>query len=215
MTEQRGSSEEPHQTRQVAESFGVDAARYDRARPPYPVELISRIVELSPGTHVLDVGCGTGIQARQFAAAGCQVLGVDPDTRMAEFARASGLDVEVSTFEEWEPASRTFDAVVAGQAWHWVDPAAGAVKAARVLRGGGPLALFAHVFEPPAEIARVQDEVIRRVVPDLPADVRPSGGGLAGYREMFDKPAAGIAATGEFGEVAQWRFDWERSYTRD
>ncbi|MGW3626958.1 methyltransferase domain-containing protein [Streptomyces sp. NPDC000880] len=32
----------------------------------------------------LDVGCGTGIAARQFQAVGCRVLGVEPDARMAD-----------------------------------------------------------------------------------------------------------------------------------
>src|SRR5436190_13512061 len=117
----------------MAESFGIDPARYDRTRPPYPDAMIERIVAAGPGPDFLDVGCGTGIEARQFRAAGRAVLGVEPDPRMAAFARASGVDdVEVATFEAWEPAGRTFDAVVAGTAWHWVDPAAGAAKAARV-----------------------------------------------------------------------------------
>src|SRR3954447_15322634 len=90
---------------------------------------------------------GTGIAARQFRAAGCTVLGVEPDARMAEFARRSGVEVDVATFEAWDPAGRHFDAVVAGTAWHWVDPVAGAAKAARVLRPGGRLAPFHHVFE--------------------------------------------------------------------
>src|SRR5664280_386853 len=88
---------EPHRARQVAESFGVDAERYDRARPRYPDALVQRIVEASPGGEVLDVGCGTGIAARQFQALGCTVLGVDPDPRMAEFARQSGVDAEYRT----------------------------------------------------------------------------------------------------------------------
>ena len=56
---------------------------------------------------------------------------------MAEVARRRGLAVEVAAFEAWEPAGRRFDAVVAGQAWHWIDPDAGAAKAAEVLRPGG------------------------------------------------------------------------------
>src|SRR5919108_4009382 len=103
----------PHQARQVAESFGSDPDRYDRARPRYPDALVERIVAASPGPDVLDVGCGTGISARQFQAAGCTVLGVDVDARMAEFARRSGLEVEVATFEAWHPADRAFDAVIA------------------------------------------------------------------------------------------------------
>mgnify|MGYP004495330689 CR=1 FL=1 len=116
---------QPHQHRQVAESFGSDPERYDRTRPRYPDAMVERIVAASPGPDVLDVGCGTGIAARQFQAAGCRVLGVDPDARMAEQARRHGVEVEVATFEAWDPAGRTFDAVVAGQAWHWVDPVAG------------------------------------------------------------------------------------------
>jgi SAM-dependent methyltransferase len=81
----------------MAGSFGVDPERYDRARPRYPDALVERIIAASPGLDVLDVGCGTGIAARQFQALGCTVLGVEPDARMAEFARHSGVEVEVAT----------------------------------------------------------------------------------------------------------------------
>src|SRR5262245_17859684 len=133
---------EPHRHRTVAESFGVDPERYDRTRPPYPEAMIERILAVGAGTAVLDVGCGTGIAGRQFLASGCTVLGVEPDPRMAGFARQTGLSVEVATFEAWEPAGRTFDAVVSGTAWHWIDPVAGAAKAAQMLRPGGVLAPF-------------------------------------------------------------------------
>jgi ubiquinone/menaquinone biosynthesis C-methylase UbiE len=49
--------------------------------------MVDRIVAASPGPDVLDVGCGTGIAARQFQAAGCRVVGIDVDARMAEWAR--------------------------------------------------------------------------------------------------------------------------------
>lgn len=199
----------------MAESFGADAERYDRARPRYPDALVDRIVAASPGPDVLDVGCGTGIDARQFQSASCTVLGVDPDARMAEFARRSGVEVEVATFEDWDPAGRVFDAVVAGQAWHWVDPVAGATKAARVLRPGGLLAVFAHVFEPPSGVADAFAAVYRRVVPDSPFDVRSTRNGVDLYQAMFAKFADGIREVGGFDEPEQWRFDWEQSYTRD
>ena len=134
------AASEPHRQREVAESFGVDPALYNRARPAYPEALIERILAATPGRDILDVGCGTGIVARQFQAAGCTVLGVEPDTRMAKFARGKGVEVDVATFEAWEPAGRMFDAVVAGTEWHWIDPVAGAAKAALVLGRGGVLA---------------------------------------------------------------------------
>jgi len=206
---------EPHRHRQIAESFGTDPERYDRTRPRYPDALIERIVAASPGPDLLDVGCGTGTATRQFRDAGRTVLGVEPDARMAEFARGTGLDVEVATFENWEPAGRTFDAVVAGTAWHWVDPVLGAAKAAQVLRPGGLLAPFHHVFEVPRPVAEAFATVYQRVVPDSPFDLRSLRQGLDLFQPFFDKVADTIRASGAFGEPEQWRFDWERSYTRD
>src|SRR4051794_34632573 len=174
---------EVHRQRAVAESFGVDPARYDRARPPYPATLVERIVAAGrarsgadgPPVALVDVGCGTGIEARQFLAAGCRVLGVEPDGRMAEFARGTGVEVEVATFESWDPADRFFDAVVAGQFWHWVDPVTGAAKAAQVLRPGGRLAVFWHVFAPPDDVAEAFATAFHRAVPDAPFDFRSMG----------------------------------------
>jgi SAM-dependent methyltransferase len=199
----------------MAESFGTDPQRYDRARPGYPDALVARIVAGSPGPDLLDVGCGTGIAARQFQAAGCAVLGVEPDARMADFARARGLPVEVATFEAWEPAGRTFDAVIAAQSWQWVDPAAGAVKAAQVLRPGGRLALFGHVFEPPAEVAEAFAAAYRRAVPDSPFNGQPARRALELYQAGYAKLADRIRETAQFEDPEQWRFDWERPYTRD
>ena len=203
-----------HQYRQVAESFGADAGRYDRARPSYPGALVERIVAGSPGLGVLDVGCGTGIAARQFQAAGCRVLGVEPDVRMADFARRNGVEAEVATFEAWDAAGREFDAVIAGQAWHWVDPVAGAAKAAQVLRPGGRLAVFWYVFQPPADLGEAFSAVYRRVLPGSPFS-RGTMPGLDAYSALFTKVADGIRQAGAFGDPEQWRFGWDRPYTRD
>jgi len=206
---------ESHQYREMAESFGIDPERYDRTRPRYPDGLVERILAASPGRDVLDVGCGTGISARQFREAGGRVLGVEPDARMAGFARRTGIEVEVGTFEDWDSAGRRFDAVVAGQAWHWVDPAAGAAKAARVLRPGGRLAAFWHVFDPPPEVADAAGAVYRRLVPDSPVSLQarpPQPGRIAAG--FTDKAADGMRQAGGFGDPERWRYDWERSYTR-
>jgi SAM-dependent methyltransferase len=213
----RPSVDEPYQHRQIAESFGSDAARYDRARPRYPDPMVARIVAASPGPDVLDVGCGTGIEARQFQAAGCMVLGVEPDARMADFARRTGVEVEVATFETWESAGRAFDAVIAGTAWHWVDPVAGAAKAAQVLRPGGRLAPFHHVFQSPPEMMEALAKVYRRVAPDSPFNLSSqlTRSALDAYQPLFAKIADGIREVGGFSDPEQWRFDWEQSYTRD
>ncbi|MFI5909516.1 class I SAM-dependent methyltransferase [Dactylosporangium sp. NPDC051541] len=207
-------SGESHEARTVAESFGADAERYDRARPSYPDALIERILAASPGRDVLDVGCGTGIVGRRLRAAGATVLGLDPDPRMAEVARRHGLDVEVAKIEEWDPAGRAFDALVAGQTWHWVDPALGAAAAARLVRPGGLVALFWNGVEPPPEVGAATGEALRHVFPDLPGRKSFSFGGTA-YAPLAEKAAAALRPTGAFSEPELWMFPWERPYTRD
>jgi SAM-dependent methyltransferase len=201
------------QFRQVAEGFGANADQYDRARPSYPAALVERVLATSPGSRVLDVGCGTGIVARLFQAAGAEVLGVDPDERMAARARAHGLEVEVARIEDWDPAGRQFDAAVAGQAWHWVDPAAGARQVARALAPGGRLAVFWNASRAPAELGEAMAAAIRKALPGAPVQ-----GGLPGpdgYARLADRAADGMRAIGAFAEPEQWRFDWERDYSRD
>jgi SAM-dependent methyltransferase len=175
--------------------------------------MVDAIIAVLPGRDVLDVGVGTGVSARPFQVAGCRVLGVDVDARMAEFARRGGLEVEVAKFEDWDPAGRTFDAVIAGQTWHWVDPVAGAAKAAEVLRPRGRLALFWNVAEAPSDLSEAFAAAYRRVLPDSPFS-RGATAGLAAYSGQFAKAAHGIREEGAFGELEQWRFDWRWSYTR-
>ncbi|GIF17423.1 SAM-dependent methyltransferase [Actinoplanes tereljensis] len=202
---------ESHHQREAAESFGAEAERYDRARPSYPQELIHRIVENSPGREVLDVGCGTGIAARQLIEEKQEVLGLDVDPRMAEQARRQGLEVEVSKFEDWDPKGRQFDTVVAAQAWHWVDPIAGAAKAAEVLKPGGRIALIWNVFEPEPAARKVFAAANVSGFPNLWAGDRPI---LDTYNLMFENAEDGLEKSGYFTRAERWRADWDRVYTR-
>ncbi|WP_305788019.1 class I SAM-dependent methyltransferase [Symbioplanes lichenis] len=201
--------------RQVAEGFGADPDRYDRTRPRYPDALVRRVAGDRAGLDVVDVGCGTGIAARQFQAAGCTVLGVEPDPRMAEVARRRGLVVEMSAFETWDPAGRSFDAVVAGQTWHWLDAVAGARKAAQVLRPGGRLAVFWNAEVPPPDALRAFGEVYRRMLPGSLVARQWTNDSLAGYAELGRKAADGMERSGGFGPPEETRDDWERTYSRD
>lgn len=210
----RGSEREPHRARELAESFGADAARYDRARPRYPAAMVERVVAAMPGRQVVDVGCGTGIAARQFQAAGCSVVGVEVDARMAEWARHTGLEVEVAAFESWDPVGRVFDAIVSGQTWHWIEPVTGTAKAAEVLRSSGVLAVFWNVFRPSPEVAGAFSRVYRRVMPDLALDpwaIPP----LDAYAGVLARAGDGMRAAGAFSAPQHWQFDWQRTYTRD
>lgn len=204
-----------HHQRQMAESFGSDADRYDRARMDYPDELIARVLELAPGPEVLDVGCGTGIEARQLQVTGANVLGVEPDARMAAYARSRGLVVEESRFEDWDAAGRTFDAVVAAQAWHWVDPVAGAAKVRDVLRPGGLFAAFWNVYDPPAPVGDALLDGLSQVAPDLPLDREAMKQADKTYEEGARQVGERFVELGGFTEPEPWRFCWSREVTRE
>jgi SAM-dependent methyltransferase len=201
-------------SKRLAGSFGAEAARYDRTRPPYPGELVNRIVAASPGPRVVDVGCGTGKLSRQLQAAGFEVLGVEHDELMAEFARGTGVPVEVSKFEAWDPAGREFDAVVAGQSWHWLDPDEGRRQVARVLRPGGVFVALWHVFAMPDPVAEALTEVYRRIAPEVPFRIGHNGAeALASYRSGCEQTAETFVGTGEFSGSEQWSTRWDQTYT--
>ncbi|MBA0048434.1 class I SAM-dependent methyltransferase [Mycobacteroides sp. LB1] len=146
MTEQTRPA---HTDRRRAESFGESADAYDRHRPRYPQPLIDELVSRGQ-TRALDVGAGTGIAAAQLISAGAQVLAIEPDARMARVAAGKGIDVDVATFEDWQPAGRTFDLVLFAQSFHWVQPIAALQKVGTALRPGGRLALIWNRIEPTA-----------------------------------------------------------------
>jgi SAM-dependent methyltransferase len=198
-----------HEDRGRACSFGVDAERYDRSRPTYPAELIDFLVADHP-QQVLDIGCGTGIASRLFQARGCQVLGVEPDPRMAAIARRHGVPVEDGTFEEWDARARVLDLLISGQAWHWVDPVAGAARAAEVLRPGGRIALFWNAGRPEPTARKQLNEVYDQLAPGL-----DSYSIALGNVDPTRFPAAtdGLRATGAFEEPELTSYVWRREST--
>jgi SAM-dependent methyltransferase len=93
------------------------------------------------------VGCGTGQATASLVALGWDVTAVEPGADMAALARGRfpGVDVEISSLEEWDSRGRRFDVVLAASSWHWVDPSVGWPRAHELLRLGGCVALLGHV----------------------------------------------------------------------
>ncbi|MEU8876017.1 class I SAM-dependent methyltransferase [Streptomyces javensis] len=133
--------------------FNEVAEVYDRVRPGYPDELFADLVAITgmdESSSVLEVGCGTGQATRSLAPLGCSMTAVEPGRELAALARQRlaafpDVQVETSTFEEWDDRGARFDALVAASSWHWVDPSIGWRRAHDVLRPGGRLALLGNV----------------------------------------------------------------------
>ena len=199
-----------HVNRARAESFGAVAANYDRYRPGYPEALIDDLVALQL-PDVLDIGCGTGKAARQLVARGLSVLGVEIDPSMAAIARAHGLTVEVSGFEQWDAAGRTFDLLVCGQAWHWIDPAVGPAKAAGLLRPGGVAVLFwNHESDLEPSVRNVLDKVYREHAPELLEMSEQDR-----KRREVKPYLADLKASRAFRSIETKEYPLERTYTTD
>ena len=195
--------------RDRAESFGSVAANYDRYRPTYPAALVDDLVALHPRA-VVDVGCGTGKAASLLVARGLDVVGVEIDPKMAEIARAHGVPVEVSSFEDWDPAGRTFDLLTCGQAWHWVDPSRGVPKAAQVLEPGGSAVVFWNDDELDADVHAALDDVYREHAPELLRAPEPDG------QLHNDRPHTGpFESSPAFDTVETRRYSWQRDFTAE
>jgi SAM-dependent methyltransferase len=122
-------------------------------RPGYPDELfadLAGITCIDEGSSVLEVGCGTGQATRSLAALGCSLTAVEVGEGMAALARRRlgsyrNVEIETSSFEEWDDRDRRFDVLASASAWHWVDPSVGWRRAHQVLHRGGWMALLGNI----------------------------------------------------------------------
>ncbi len=117
----------------------------NRVRFGYLRRILTERLGVDPaGLEVLDVGCGGGLLAEEFAALGARVTGVDPSVDSLAVARThareSGLaiDYREGVGEQLPLADSSFDAVYCCDVLEHVDDVGRTVREiARVLRPGG------------------------------------------------------------------------------
>jgi ubiquinone/menaquinone biosynthesis C-methylase UbiE len=114
-------------------------------------QALADFVELRPGMHLLDVGCGIGGPARYFAERGCQVTGVDLSDEFIQVAESltRRLKLDHSTTFRLASAlklpfdSGTFDGAYEIHAGMNIPDKAGVFReVARVLKPGAQFAIF-------------------------------------------------------------------------
>jgi SAM-dependent methyltransferase len=199
-------------------TFDEVAELYDRARRPYPEELLDDLVhraDLVPRSRVVEVGCGTGQATLALAERGLRVTCIELGGRLAAIARrnlAGYPDVQVvqADFERWEPPRSDYDAFVAFNSFHWLDPARRYELAARLLRDGGALALV----EPRHVLPQGGDPIFLEMQEDYRA-VGLAGDEPPGAPEDVLDLQQEIEASGLFTHVAVHRHLFTRTYTAD
>jgi SAM-dependent methyltransferase len=125
---------------------------YARYRPGYPQEAVDCILArcgLGNQSVLVDVGCGTGISSRQFAARGVSVIGIEPNSAMRAAAQGFGEDAteprviyREGRAEATDLAAGNADALLAAQSFHWFEPEATLREFHRILKSGGWVVLM-------------------------------------------------------------------------
>lgn len=188
--------EDDHQRflRRMFDDTAVDYERVERllalgSGPWYRRQALRR-AGLAPGQHVLDVGIGTGLLARQalaLLAPGGRLTGVDPSAGMMAQARLPGVALLQGRAEALPLGDAEVDFVSLGYALrHLSDLRAAFAEFARVLRPGGRVLLL-EITRPPGRLAR---------------------GLLRAYMRAV-VPLAARCVTGRADTATLWRYYWD------
>ena len=198
-------------------TFNGAAQDYDAIRPKYPAQVFDDILALtglSAGCQALEIGCGTGQASLPFAQRGCRLTCLDIGAELLAAAARNlaaypQVRFEQAAFEDWPCDPAAFDLVYAATAFHWVPREVGCLKAARLLRPGGALAIFSN--EHPGPYTGFFEEVqplYRRYLPDL---LRPPK--WPSSAEGIRQQANFINASGLFASLEVRTYPWQVTYT--
>ena len=122
-------------------------------------DAVVELVDPQRGERVVDIGAGMGAGAIRAAAAGAEVVAVEPTPYMRRILGArrlvsrarSRVAVVDGAAESIPVADGSIDVVVAVNTMHhWVDVDQGVAEIARVLKPGGRMLLVDEVFTDPS-----------------------------------------------------------------
>lgn len=158
----------------LAAKFAEVAPAYERGRPDYAPAVIGALaaeLQLAPDARVLDLGAGTGKLTRALAAAGLDLVAVEPHAPLREVlvAGVGAERVREGVAEAIPLADASVHAVTVADAFHWFDHEVALGEIRRVLRPGGGLAVLVTIPDwSGASWAHDLGEMIDRLRPEHP-----------------------------------------------
>jgi SAM-dependent methyltransferase len=222
--------------RDLARAFDAQAAAFERAKVQRDAESLARFVAFAAipaGGRVLDAGCGPGLVAEAFLAAGCEVLGVDLSAEMIRRAEArcarfgARARFEQRSLFDLDPGA-PLDGALSRNVLHHVEaPKAFVARQAGLVRPGGVVLAFDLSADPdPAgrswshAIERDRDRThVRTLTPGELADALVAAGLedlrlaqehlVLDFDEWFDRGSPGAAKEDvrrRVGERSAWGF---------
>lgn len=142
-------------TAPVVERFSGFADCYDEARPTPPESLVTMLLSYIELPHylpklVVDLGCGTGLSTRIWAARAYDVVGIEPSDDMRRRAEEAtngawgygNVRYQAGTSYATGLPDASADVVTCSQSFHWMEPQATLAETARILRPGGIFAAY-------------------------------------------------------------------------
>ncbi|MBN9299718.1 MAG: class I SAM-dependent methyltransferase [Filimonas sp.] len=148
--------------------FSNRVENYVKYRPDYPIEIIAYLrdqYKLSSDKVIADIGSGTGISSTLFLNAGYEVYGVEPNKEMRDksitlLTHFTGFHPVDGTAEEPNLKSKSIDAIIAGQAFHWFDRDKAKAAFKKILKSKGIVVLLWNERLTDSPFEKAYDELI-------------------------------------------------------
>jgi len=135
----------------AAKGYQGGAQAYERGRPDYPSDAVTRLVQalqLGPEKTVIELGAGTGKFTKMLSrATSATITAIEPVEGMRKkFAAVlPNIEIRTGTAEHLSLPSHSVEAVVVAQAFHWFDGRRALQEIDRVLKKDGRLGLIWNV----------------------------------------------------------------------